>query len=91
MQRLAGTLTIQTKEGRRGLDRGGLRIGSILAGAKAVGNCNRAELQIWTQQLTRSLVAWRYRQQQREACDRARLAIARNTMFGRSSLGERCK
>lgn len=82
MRRLEGTLTPKKQEGYRDGNRGSLHISSILAGAADLFcTGNRDELQVWTEQLLRSLREFNYRQQQREASDRARLAIARKEVF----------
>jgi hypothetical protein len=83
MRRVEGTLALKSRESRRDPHRDGSHSFSSLVGSDGVADTqSTAELQAWTKHLERAVSAFLYRQRQREACDRARLAIARRTAFG---------
>jgi hypothetical protein len=80
--RLPGTLAPSKRETRRDGHRDGLNSNSILAGADVEFDAaTQRELQGWTQHLLRAVNDWHNLQQQREACNRARLAIARKAVL----------
>jgi hypothetical protein len=83
MVRPSGTLTpVKSRKGHHPAESGdGLNLNTVLANAADLGlTADRQELQNWTSALLRAVDGYVYRQAQREACDRARLAGARREM-----------
>jgi hypothetical protein len=80
-RRLQGTLAPRQQKTAsvRGLD--GLSISSNLVGAEALLDSEQLqEIQRYEKHLLRAVATWSYHQRQREACDRARLAIAKREL-----------